>query len=57
MTRGRLPNFILTIVVVLALVATVILVIEFWRWIVLFGLIGIVIYMIRDNLRELARSR
>jgi hypothetical protein len=57
LTRGRIGNFLLTTVVVLALVATVILVFEFWRWILVLGLIGVVFHMIRDNLRELILSR
>ena len=56
MTRGRLSNFMLTTVIVLALLATLILFIEFWRWILLLALVGIVVYMIRDNLREVLRA-
>ena len=52
-TRGRIGSFLMTTVVVLAVVSAVILFFEFWRWILLLGLIAIVIYMIRDNLREL----
>jgi hypothetical protein len=55
-TRGRIANFMLTTVVVLALAAVLILFFEFWRWILIIGLMAVVIYMIRDNLRELARN-
>lgn len=55
-TRGRLSNFMLTTVVVLALFAALILLVEFWRWILMIALIAIVIYMIRDNLREVFRA-
>jgi hypothetical protein len=57
LTRGRIGNFLLTTVVVLALIAAVILFVEFWRWILVLALIGIVLFMMRDNLRELAQSR
>ena len=57
MTRGRLSNFMLTTVIVLALIAAVILFLEFWRWLLLLALIAIVMYMIRDNLRELTVGR
>jgi hypothetical protein len=56
MTRGRLSNFMLTTVVILALIAAAILFVEFWRWVILVALIAVVIYMIRDNLRELIRN-
>lgn len=56
LTRGRLSNFVLTTIIVLALIAAGILIAEFWRWVILLALIAIVIYMIRDNLRELMRN-
>jgi hypothetical protein len=55
-TRGRISNFMLTTVIVLALIALVILLVEFWQWIILLALIAVVFYMIRDNLRELTRN-
>ena len=57
LTRGRIGNFLLTTVIVLALIAGVILIVEFWRWILVLGLIAVVFHMIRDNLSELVQSR
>jgi hypothetical protein len=55
-TRRRLVSYLLTVIVILAVIALVILVIEFWRWLILLALIGLVVYMILDNLRELRQA-
>ncbi len=52
LARGRLARFLLTAIIGLAIVCAIILFIEFWQWIIVAGLAVIVIYMIRDNLRE-----
>ena len=52
LTRRELSKFMLTLVVVLAVIAILILFFEFWRWVIMVGLIAVVVYMIRDNLRE-----
>lgn len=52
-TRQRLLDYLITAVVGLAIAATAILVFEFWRWVILLLVVGVVIFMIRDNLREL----
>ena len=52
LARGRLARFLLSTIVALAVVCSIILFIEFWQWIIIGGLALIVIYMIRDNLRE-----
>jgi hypothetical protein len=52
-TRRRLVNYLLTVTIILAVIAAIILVVEFWRWLILLVLIGLVVYMIWDNLREL----
>jgi hypothetical protein len=51
--RRRLAGYLTTITIILAVIACIILFIEFWQWIILAGLIGVVLFMIRDNLREL----
>lgn len=53
-TRGRVMDFLLNTVIVLALITTLILVREYWRVLVIIGLVGIVLHMVRENLRELA---
>ncbi|HOU39767.1 MAG TPA: hypothetical protein PK829_00730 [Promineifilum sp.] len=53
LARGRVARFLLSVIIVLAVVCAIILFIEFWQWIIIGGLAVIVIYMIRDNLREL----
>ena len=55
-TRCRLTNFLLTTVIILAIIAGVILVIEFWQLIFVLAVAGVVIFMMVDNLRELARG-
>ena len=55
LARGRLARFLLSTIIALAVVCAVILFIEFWQWIIIGGLALIVIYMIRDNLREVWR--
>lgn len=53
LARGRLARFLLSAIIALAVIAALILFIEFWQWIIIGGLAIIVAYMIRDNLREL----
>ncbi|MBX7254243.1 MAG: hypothetical protein K1X50_19845 [Candidatus Promineofilum sp.] len=53
LARARVARFLLSVIIALAVVCTIILFIEFWQWIIIGGLIVIVLYMIRDNLREL----
>lgn len=55
LARGRLARFLLSTIIALAVVCAIILFIEFWQWIIIGGLALIVIYMIRDNLREVRR--
>ena len=55
LTRSHLVNYLLNIIIVLAVIAAFILVIEFWIWILVLALIGVVIFMIRGNLIELKR--
>lgn len=50
--RRRLASYLTTISIILAVIAGIILFVEFWQWIILAGLIAVVIFMIRDNLRE-----
>jgi hypothetical protein len=52
-TRGRITNYLLSVVVVLAAITTLILIGEFWQTIVVLLLIVVVVVMVRDNLREL----
>jgi hypothetical protein len=52
LARGRLARFLLTSIIALAIITTIILFIEFWQWIIVAGLALVVLYMIRDNLRE-----
>ncbi len=52
-TRGRVDDFLLNTVILLAGIATVIVIWEYWRVLIVLGLIAIAGYMIRDNLREL----
>lgn len=51
--RGRLTNFLLTTVIILAVIAGAILVFEFWQLLLLLAMVAVVISMIADNLREL----
>lgn len=51
--RGRLTNFLLSTVIILAVIAGAILVFEFWPFLLLLAVVAVVISMIVDNLREL----
>lgn len=53
LARGHLARFLLTVIILLAMICAVILFMEFWQWIIIGGLAAVVLYMIRDNLREL----
>ncbi len=55
LTRGHLVNYLLNITIVLAVIATGILLFEFWIWVLVLGLVAVVIFMIRENIRELRR--
>jgi hypothetical protein len=52
-TRGRLGDFLLGTVVVLAVVTGAVLVWEFWRLLLLALLVVVVVVMVRDNMREI----
>ena len=55
-TRGRLTNYLLTTVIIPAIIASVILVVEYWQLLLVLAVVGVVIFMIVDNLRELRRG-
>ena len=52
----RLANFLITSSIALAILASMILILEFWEAVVIAAVVGVVVFMIRDNLRELSRS-
>jgi hypothetical protein len=52
-TRGRLTNYLLSVVVVLAVITMAILLWEFWEVVLVLLLIAVVVFVVRDNLREL----
>ena len=51
--RGRLTNFLLSTVIILAIIAGGILLYEFWQLVLLLAVVAVVVSMIVDNLREL----
>ena len=51
--RGQLPNLLLNVTIVLAIVTSLVLIWEFWWLLLLIMLVVIVFVMIRENLREL----
>ena len=53
LTRGNLINYLLNIIIILAVIAALILLYEFWVWVLILGLIAAVIFIIRGNLQEL----
>ena len=55
-TRGRLTNYLLNVVITLAVITTLILVYEFWMIIVIVLVVALAVFMIRENLAELIRS-
>ena len=55
-TSRRLANFLIASTVGLAIFASILLVLEFWEVVVIMAVVGVVVFMIRDNLRELSRS-
>jgi hypothetical protein len=55
LTQGRLVKYLLNITVILAVIAAIILLVEFWILVLVAGLVGVVIFVIRGNLRELRR--
>ena len=55
-TRGRLTNYLLNVVITLAVITSLILVYEFWTIIVIVLVVALAIFMIRENLAELIRS-
>ncbi|MEZ4768124.1 MAG: hypothetical protein R2844_06815 [Caldilineales bacterium] len=55
-TRGHLTNYLLTTTLILAVVAAVILVIEFWQVVLVLIVVGVVLSVIAENLRELRSS-
>lgn len=55
-TRGGLTDYLLTTVIVLAIIAGAILVLEYWQALVLLAVVAVVVFMMVDNLRELRRG-
>jgi hypothetical protein len=55
-TRGRLTNYLLNVVITLAVITSLVLVYEFWMVIVIVLVVALAIFMIRENLAELIRS-
>lgn len=53
LVRSNLVNYLLTIIIILAVIAAIILLVEFWEWFLGLLLIGVVIFIIRGNLQEL----
>lgn len=55
LTSRNLINYLVNIVIILALIAAGILIYEFWLWMLILGLVGIVLFIIYGNLLELRR--
>jgi hypothetical protein len=55
-TRRDLSNYLVTITLVLAFFAGIILLVQFWQLFLLVAMIAVVAYVIVDNLRELAKG-
>jgi hypothetical protein len=55
LTQGKLVKYLLHITVGLAVIAAAILLIEYWIWFLAMALVGMVIFVIQENLRELRR--
>ena len=53
LTRGNLINYLLNITIILAVISAIILLVEFWTLVLILGLIGVAILVIRGNLQEL----
>lgn len=54
LARGRLDRYLVSMTVLLAVINGVVLLIEFWQIALILPLALLVIFMLRDNLRELA---
>jgi hypothetical protein len=52
----RLSNYLLSVAIVLAGITTLILLFEFWEIALVAALTAFVVFVIRDNLRELGRA-
>ena len=50
--RGYLGNYLLNIAIILAIFTAGVLIFEFWWLLIILALIALVIFMIRENLRE-----
>jgi hypothetical protein len=55
LVRRNLVNYLLNVIIILAIIAAGIIVIEFWQLILGLALAGVVIFIIRGNLLELRR--
>ncbi len=51
-TRGRIRSYLYGVTIALAILNAGILLYQFWYVVLLLGMVGLVILMIRDNLRE-----
>lgn len=55
--RGKAVNYLLTTTILLAAIGAVVLAIEYWRWVIPGVLIGIFVYSLLNNMRELRARR
>ena len=55
-TRGHLANFLLTTTLILAVITGAILVIEFWQVVLVLIVVGVVLSVMVENLRELRNA-
>lgn len=51
--RDNLIDYLLNLTVILAVIAAIILLVEFWLWLLIAGLLGAVVFILIGNLREL----
>lgn len=51
--RQRIINYLINVVIILAVLTTIILIYEFWQWVIILALVLVAVFMVHDNLREL----
>ncbi|MER2600106.1 MAG: hypothetical protein ABTQ73_11355 [Caldilineales bacterium] len=55
--RSRLAHYLLNTTIVLAVLSAVVLLKEYWRWLLIGGVAALVILMTRENVRELRKEK
>jgi hypothetical protein len=54
--RQHIINYLINVVITLAVLTSIVLIYEYWQWVIILALVFVATFMVYDNLRELFHS-